>query len=170
MNNTKLIVGTFLFLITISAITPIVLGYGTDIGTAETLTAGTHNDTLDELDLAAYYKIALTSGQLVTVVLVDTPTFDLDLYIFGPGYSSIAESTSSTDTNEVQFSASEGSGDYYIKVYRFSGSGDATFVLTITINTVPIPGFELIYAIFGILGIISMIIILKYKKIGLLKN
>lgn len=169
MNKKNLIVGALLFLITVFVITPIALGYGDSIGTAETLTAGTHNDTLDSLDSSAYYKISLSSGQIVAVTLTDTASFDLDLYIYDPGYFLIDSSESGSDTDQVQFTASEGSGYYYIKVSRYSGSGDASFALVITVNAA-IPGFELVYAIFGILGLISVIIILKYKKIGLFKN
>jgi type VII secretion-associated serine protease mycosin len=88
----------------------------------------------DERDV---FRIALTSGQALSVELTAAPAADYDLYVFGPTASDvtsdipIAFSAGGVYPEQLAFRATE-TGDYYVAVARVSGSGPYSLIWGIT--------------------------------------
>ncbi|MHA1269420.1 MAG: pre-peptidase C-terminal domain-containing protein [Candidatus Helarchaeota archaeon] len=161
--NKKILFSSLLLtLFTISFAIPISFGYGSSFSTAQTITAGTLIDTLSSSDTYAYYKVYCSSGKILRVVLTYSASFDLDLKIYNPS-ESVLDSSSSTGTVDTCSTTCSVAGYYYIRVYRYSGSGDANFTLSVTIMNM-IPGFDLVVALFSIITLLGLIIITKLQK------
>jgi hypothetical protein len=105
---------------------------GNSISTATTISAGTGTGYLDSTDGDDYFKIAVSSGQIVTVSMTPPSDSDFDLYIYDTNQSQVDSSTlggSQTDTVEATASAS---GYFYIYVYHYSGTGTYSMTVTVT--------------------------------------
>jgi thermitase len=99
---------------------------GTAFGTSPR--AGTLDDTTDRADV---YSMSLTAGQQVSLTLTGPSASDFDLYLFGPGTTSVyvdnalASSTGPGSVETITYTALT-SGTYYIAGYAYSGSGAYT--------------------------------------------
>jgi hypothetical protein len=105
---------------------------GNSISTATTISAGTGTGYLDSTDGDDYFKIAVSSGQIVTVSMTPPSDSDFDLYIYDTNQSQVDSSNlggSQTDTVEATASAS---GYFYIYVYHYSGTGTYSMTVTVT--------------------------------------
>jgi len=141
---------------------PISNGYGDDFSSAEILYTGTHSDILYSSDDYAYYKIYCSSNHFLKVILTYSSSFDLDLRLYSPSQSLI-DSSANAGTADTCGAYCSFSGYYYIRVKRFSGTGDASFYLDISIFY-GIPGFQIVYLIFGLIGCIGLFYFLKVRK------
>lgn len=163
MNKRLFLIGTTIFLLAFCFVSPRVSAYGTTIGTAEIITDGTYGKTLLSADSNGYYKIYCSSSQSLRVTIsYSYPTYDLDLYLYNPSQSQVDSSTSSSSTDTVSYGPTT-SGYYYIRVYRYTGTGDAGFILTITL-TAFIPGFDILFVVYGLLMILGLVLTLRYQK------
>ncbi|NVM55795.1 MAG: PPC domain-containing protein [Candidatus Helarchaeota archaeon] len=161
-----ILISSVVFLMGIFSCLPVAAGYGTTIGTAETITAGSLGDTLDSSDGSAWYKISCNDGQTLTVA-IGTLGEDLDLYFYNPSQSLVASSADPGSSEVLSYKCSS-SGYYYIEVARFD-PGDIVFAMTTTLQS-SIPGFELLYVFFGIVVLLGITIYSKNKNRTLIEN
>ena len=84
-------------------------------------------------DPADVYRLALAAGQRLTVSLSAASGTDFDMYLFGPGSTSIyrdsyvAYANATTYPDRFTFDVPAGrAGTYYLSVYQYSGAGDYT--------------------------------------------
>jgi type VII secretion-associated serine protease mycosin len=88
-------------------------------------------------DVRDVFRVALTSGQALSVELTAAPTTDYDLHLFGPAATDVltdipvASSIGAVYPERVAFRATE-TGDYYVSVARVSGSGPYSLTWGIT--------------------------------------
>lgn len=163
INKRFFLIGTTIFLLAFCFIFPTVSAYGTSFGTAENITTGTYNKTLLSGDYNGYYKIYCSSSQSLRVTIsYSVPTYDLDLYLYNPSQAQVDSATTSTSTDTVSYGPTI-IGYYYIRVYRYHGTGDVPFTLTITL-TAYVPGFDILFVLYGFLMILGLVLTLRYQK------
>jgi hypothetical protein len=159
------LIGAAIFLMTFYFLTPTVSGYGSSFGSATTIGTGTTYDTLLSADTDAYYKINISEGQNFGVgITYDTNSFDLGLYLYNPSQVEVDSDTTGGSVPvvvEVRATA----GDYYFRVTRINGTGDATIMILVLIMPKnQIPGFDTMLVIYGLLVILGIALSLKYQK------
>jgi len=102
---------------------------GNSFAQALTIGAGSYTGFIDSTDTNDYYKVNLSSGQMILVYLTPPTGSDFDLYLYNPSQSQVASSTlSGNQTDTVSYMATS-SGDYYIRVKQWSGSGVYSFTV-----------------------------------------
>ncbi len=168
-----LITTSFCCFIACFMVLPTVFGYGSGFGDAEVITNGTHsNISYPSGDVNAYFKIYCTKNNDLHVTLSNFgyPTFDLDLYLYNPfqdqvDYSTnIASSESCSETTGVK-------GYFFIRVKKSDccGASLGTTQFTLTISGASgspgIPVFGILQVILGLLGAISILLLLDKKKL-----
>jgi hypothetical protein len=81
---------------------------------------------LDSTDINDYYKISVAAGAEISAILAPPSGSDFDLYLYDPNGSQVASSTlSGSQTDTINYTATS-TGDWYIRVYLYSGSGTYT--------------------------------------------
>ena len=162
-----ILISSVVFLMGIFSCLPVATGYGTTIGTAETISMGVEVDTLDQNNNSAWYKISCSDRQTLTVIVVTIgPNFDLVLY--NPSQSQVASSSISGPTETLSYDCSS-NGYYYIEVVRGLALGDILFTMTTTLTS-RIPGFEILYVFFGIVVLLGIAIYYKNKNRTYIEN
>ena len=102
---------------------------GNSFAQALTIAAGSYTGFVDSTDTDDYYKVSLSSGQMIFIYLTPPSGSDFDLYLYNPSQSQVASSTlSGSQTDTVSYVATS-SGDYYVRVKRWSGSGVYSFTV-----------------------------------------
>ncbi len=109
-------------------------------------TANPQTDTLDSLtDRADVYSLSLEKGQRITLTLQGSSESDFNLYLFGPGATSIYQDTpaltsaGTTYPEQFTFQVTQ-AGTYYVACYAFVGSG--TYALHQEVLTQPTLGIS----------------------------
>jgi hypothetical protein len=93
------------------------------------ITAGSCTGFIDSTDTNDYYKVNLSSGQTIEVSLTPPSGSDFDLYLYNPSQSQVASSTlGGSQIDRVSYVATS-SGDYYIRIKQWSGSGVYSFTV-----------------------------------------
>lgn len=143
---------------------PIAFGYGSSFGTAETKGASqTYSETLLSGDDYAYYKVSKTSGEYLWVKISwSSSSIDLDIKIYDPSQSYVTGDITYGTSGSCGCSITT-SGDWYIQVLRWTGTGNVDFTLDIRLSR-PIPGFELLYAFFSIVVLLGIVALCKRRK------
>jgi hypothetical protein len=115
------------------------MGTGTDAGNsisaATAIPAGSGTGFIDPTDTDDYYRVSVSSGQIVSVSMTPPSGSDFDLALYGTDQSEIDWSTyggSQTDTVE---GVATSSGYFHIRVYQWSGSGVYSLTITVTGGT-----------------------------------
>ncbi|MHA1652218.1 MAG: PPC domain-containing protein [Candidatus Helarchaeota archaeon] len=145
---------------------PPVIGYGSGFGDATPLSNGDHVITLNAGDNDAYFTIEVSDRThlYISVAYIDSGSDDLDVYLYDPSQSEFSmDSTSANPTildNEI-----ETGGTYYLRIHRFSGSGDVVMTISITQTSRRIPGFEIMTTLFGLIISIGIILVLFRNRI-----
>ena len=164
-----ILISSVVFLMGIFSCLPVVAGYGTTIGTAETITAGVEVDTLSSVHNSAWYKISCNKRQTLTVVIVTTGSDDLQLIFYNPSQTGVASSFASGITETLSHQC-DFSGYYYIEVVRYlPPAADIFFTMTTTLQS-SIPGFEILYVFFGIVVLLGIAIYSKNKNRTLIET
>ena len=102
---------------------------GDSFAQALTIGAGSYVGFVDSTDINDYYKVNLSSGQTIDVSLMPPSGSDFDLYLYDPNQTLLDSSTlSGSQTDTVSYVATS-SGDYYIRVKQWSGSGVYSFTV-----------------------------------------
>jgi len=102
---------------------------GNTFAQALTIEAGSYTGFIDSTDTNDYYKVSLSSGQMILVSLTPPAGSDFDLYLYNPSQSQVASSTlGGSQTDTVSYVATS-SGDYYIRIKQWSGSGVYSFTV-----------------------------------------
>ncbi len=84
-------------------------------------------DSVDSTDTTDWYKIYLNAGEAVSVHLTMPPTADFDLKATNStGYRLDESSQYTAGTTEHIVMAADVAGYYYVRVFRYSGSGTYT--------------------------------------------
>ncbi len=147
---------------------PTSFGYGTSFASATEVQNGTTNESLLTTSYV-YYKICCSYGDSLSVTLTWYSGYDLDLRLYDPSRTSV-DSSSSSGVDDVCTESTLVSGWYYIRVSYYSGSIPALITLIITGATgincpTPIPGFELISTLVGLIAATFLaVILLKSRK------
>jgi len=108
---------------------------GTDAGDslsqALAISPGTDMGYLDLTDTSDYYKVSVSSGQTIDVIL--TPPFgsDFDLALYDPNQSQVASSSYGGSQTDWVSHVATATGYYYIQVDQWSGSGIYTLQVTV---------------------------------------
>jgi hypothetical protein len=93
------------------------------------ITAGSYTGFVDSTDTDDYFKVNLSSGQTIEVSLTPPSGSDFDIYLYNPSQSQVASSTlGGSQTDRVSYVATS-SGDYYIRIKQWSGSGVYSFTV-----------------------------------------
>ncbi len=103
--------------------------------TATLISAGSRTGYLDSYDTVDYFKIYVTSGQVINASMTPPSNADFDLYLYDPYQSQVDSSTSGTGITDSVSHTATSSGYHYIKVSRYSGSG----YYTLTVSTLSAP-------------------------------
>jgi len=115
------------------------MGTGTDasnsLSAATTIPAGTGIGYIDSTDTDDYYKVSVNSGQTVSVSLTPPYGSDFDLYLYDTSQSYIDSSTLGGSQTDMVEGTAIASGYFYIRVYKWSGSGIYSLSITVTGGT-----------------------------------
>jgi hypothetical protein len=87
------------------------------------ISPGSGSGYLDSTDTNDYYKITTTSSGEIDVILTPPTGSDFDLYLYDSNGSQVASSIrSGSQTDTINYIATS-AGDWYIRVYLYSGEG-----------------------------------------------
>ncbi len=103
---------------------------GNSISTATRLTppiSGT--GYLDSSDANDYYKVTLSMQAIISASLSPPSGSDFDIYLYDSSGTEVSSSTSSTASDSFTYTV-ESAGDHYLRVYRYSGSGNYSLGVT----------------------------------------
>ncbi len=166
ISNKKLgLIGAIIFLSALFLLPPVAFGYGSSFGTAETKSSNmTYAEMLQSGDNFAYYKVSKVTGEYLQVSISWTSSsFDLDVKIYDPSQTYVTGDISGGTSDSCGCSITT-SGDWYIQILRWTGTGDVYFTLTISPSR-PIPGFELLYVLFSIVVLLGIVAFFKRHKL-----
>jgi hypothetical protein len=133
-------VGTYSLTVTKSGVVASVqndMGASTDAGDsfaqALTISAGTGTGYVDLTDTEDYFKIGAAQGSTISATLTPPSGSDFDLYLYDTNQSEVDSSIlGSGQTDTVSYDATS-TGDHYVRVLRYSGSG--TYTLNVSSTT-----------------------------------
>lgn len=112
---------------------------GTDAGntfsTALSISPGSYTGYVDGTDTNDYYKFSVTSGQVINLALSPPSGSDFDLYLYNPSGTQKASSTQGGSNPEAITFTADASGEWRLRVYRYSGSG--TYNFCAYVNSIP---------------------------------
>ena len=112
------------------------MGTGGDAGdsmsAAATISAGTGTGYFDNTDADDYYKIAVSSGQSVTVSITPASGSDFDLYLYDTSQISVDSSSLGAGQTDTVESFANASGYFYVDVRKWTGTGSYTMAVTVT--------------------------------------
>ena len=127
---------SFIHVAPVTAIAQSDMGTGGDAGnsisTATTISAGTGTGYLDSTDGEDYFKIAVSSGQTLTVSMTPPSGADFDLYIYDTNQYQVDSSTLGGSQTDIVEATASVSGYFYIYVYHYSGTGTYSMTVTVT--------------------------------------
>jgi hypothetical protein len=120
--------GVYLFTVWLSSVaTQNDWNSGRDAGNSRdqalVISPGSGTGYLDSTDTDDYYKVNVTSGGQISAILAPPSGSDFDLYLYDPNGSQVASSTlGGNQTDTINYTTTS-TGDWYIRVYRYSGEG-----------------------------------------------
>jgi hypothetical protein len=100
---------------------------GDSFAQALAIAAGDYTGFIDFTDTDDYYKVSLSSGQMIAVSLAPPYGSDFDLYLYNPGQLEIASSTLSGSQTDAVYYTATSPGYYYIYIKQWSGYGVYSF-------------------------------------------
>jgi len=104
---------------------------GTDAGNsfvqALRIPAGSFTGYIDWTDTIDYYKVSVFAGQMMMVALAPPSGADFDLYLYNSNQTEVASSTLAGDLWEWVTYTATSTGDYFIAIEQWSGSGVYSF-------------------------------------------
>ena len=151
------------FLMACIVVLPPAVGYGSDFSSAEQLGNGTKLDTLKAADSHAMYKVTCDEDADFYLSVMYTYAGDLDVYIYDPSQTLFSFDTTSSNPTTLSNTITT-AGTYWFNISRWSGSGDAQLTIYISGVEVPIPGFELLAAMLGLILAFGVILVLSRKQ------
>ncbi|MCP8323150.1 MAG: Ig-like domain-containing protein [Candidatus Methylarchaceae archaeon HK02M2] len=95
---------------------------GDDFDTATPIVSGSYQGYLESPDLNDYYKIYVNVGYKINVTMTPPTEADFDLFLYDPNRELIGSSTEDVGPENIIYIALD-SGDYFIRISVFSGSG-----------------------------------------------
>lgn len=110
---------------------------GTDAGgtfsTALAISPGSYTGYLEKnVDDNDYYKFTVNSGQTISITMTPPSSADFDIYLYNPAGTQKALSENGTgQTDTINFTA-DSTGDWRLRVYAYSGSGNYSFSVSVT--------------------------------------
>jgi len=104
---------------------------GTDAGNsfsqALRIPAGSFTGYIDWTDTIDCYKVSVSAGQMIMVTLAPPSGADFDLYLYDLNQMQIASSTQAGDLADSVTHTATSTGDYFIAIVQWSGSGVYSF-------------------------------------------
>ena len=95
------------------------------------------NGFLYSSDRYDYYKFTVTKGSTIDVSVTPLNGADFDLYLYNPSGSEKASSRLGGDSTDSISYVADSSGDWRIRIFQYSGSGDYSLSINVIDNTPP---------------------------------
>lgn len=92
---------------------------------------------IDSTDANDYYKFPVTQGYTIEASMTPPSDSDFDLQLYDPGNSWKTDSTKGVGQTDSVSYAADSSGDWRIRIYRYSGSGTYSFSVSVADKTPP---------------------------------
>ena len=105
---------------------------GNTISAATAISAGSGNGYIDSSDTADYYKVAVSSGQAVSVSMTPPSGSDFDIRLYDTSQVQVDSSSSGGNTTDSVDGTASASGYFYIYVYQYTGTGTYSMTVTVT--------------------------------------